>query len=187
MAENSKSRTAYVAGILVLAALVVAGVLWRRSAGDRGEADGAAAADAGESDSGDGDGGGDATASASGDGGTSAAAPPPSDGGPALPPDDPAGCRAYCQGLADRGELSRGVTAERCVAQLCTEAGDEGGDEGAAEADPVPTVGEPAVGELPDDCAAQCRALHGRGELRAGMTVEQCIEAMCTEDEEVEE
>lgn len=187
--EKSQSRIGYIIGIGVLVAVVIAAVVLRGGGDEDADDDGA---DAAGVDGGDGDGatadGGEADGvepDGEGDGSAGTTPPPPSNAGPAAPPDNPEECRAYCRGLAERGELGDGVTADQCISQVCG-GGDEDG-EGAGNAERVPTVGEPQVQELPDDCAAQCRTLHASGELRSGMSVDDCVTAMCSDGDEDED
>lgn len=178
MAEKAQNRTIYIAGIAVLVVLVVVALVWRGS--------GSGSADAGARDGGapDGDAAAAVDGGATSDGAATNVTPPPADVGPVVPPSDPSGCRAYCQGLADRGELRRGTTVEQCQQTLCT--GADGGvvGEDDSPAEEIPTVSPPSTAELPSECEAQCQALADRGELRAGMTVQGCVEAMCDAEEE---
>lgn len=189
MAESKQAdnRWLYVAGVVVLAVLVVIGLVW--GGGDRtsepgpdaGAADGggsgeaADAATAGERD-------GAATEGA--DAATAEAPLPLTTEGeePVVEPipEDPDECRAYCERLAERGELGEGATVQTCVAQACR-------GEGTPDASPttVPTIS--SLPEPPDDCRAQCRALSENGELREGTTLEDCYEALCSSGEEEEE
>lgn len=181
MKEN---RWIYVVGIVVLVALVAAGLIWRGQ-GDSGE--------------GDGGGGGDASAAADGGGGDGAVAA--ADGGAGGEggvddigdvPTDPAECRAYCGRLAERRALKQGATAETCVASLCTAeasaavagGGDGGGAEPTEPQEAIPTMSDAGAAEPSSDCAVECRRLHAAGELRSGMTVDACIATLCSEGEE---
>ena len=185
MAEKPEGRWAYIAGIAVLVVLVVGALIWRgSSSGGREAVDGAATADGGDAAS-EASPAGDGGAGVEVDGSSTVGAAVTAEAGPAAPPEDPDECRAYCRRLEERGELGAGMNAASCAERLCGE-GPSGASLAPADEVPVPTVSEPAVPELPSDCEAQCRALGARGELREGMTVAQCVEALCADDEDDE-
>ncbi len=188
---KSDNRWVYVGGVVVLVVLVLVGVFWGRE--DEG-----GSPDAGGDSGGDAS-GGDARPSESGDGAVAARGdraeqndgtmtPPPGDAGDDIGevPGDPEECQVYCRDLAQRGVLANDMTADECISQLCpTEEGTTEADEAPAAA--VSTLSPPTVAELPDDCAAQCGVLHESGELRSGMSVAECVAAMCSSDESDED
>ncbi len=194
---KTDNKWLYVGGIGVLAVLVVIGVVWSGEENASSPADAGAGSDeerdGGESESDTGS-EGDASASEeedggpteeSGDGGEAAPAEGEEDAGAVAEPvpEDPTECRAYCQRLAERGALAEGMDSSACVEQLCglTEEQEDGGIEAPA----VSTISEPDVPELPDECRAQCQALHERGDLRDGMSLDECYTQLCsTESEE---
>jgi hypothetical protein len=170
---KADNRWLYVGGIAVLAVLVVVGLVWQGQQPAPRAADGGdAVSDARAGDSSPTDATPGVDGSAVPEAGADAAVAEPV-------PEDPAACRAYCARLADRGALAEGATTDSCVAALCASDGASPADSGA-EQPQVPTVSEPVVPELPDDCRAQCDALEARHELREGMSLEDCYDALCS-------
>lgn len=171
---KSDNRWLYIGGVALLVIIVVVGFTMRDRDGDQDSSpDGSLGAD------GDmGDASGDGSAS-EGDSATEDATV----GGEPVEvgdvPSDPEACRAYCRDLAERGALASGTDAARCISSLCS--GAEGGDaeEESALGEELPTITEPDVPEMPDDCQAQCRLLQQRGELREGTSLEDCFAALC--------
>jgi hypothetical protein len=179
---KTDNKWLYVGGVVVLITLVVVGLTWKDGDSSTARDGGSARVDGGST-------GGDASPSegasqsdAAGDEEAEGVdlSSAHADAAVVEPvPESPAECRAYCERLAERGALADGATAVTCAEQLC------GGDSAeTASASSVPTITEPTVPELPDDCQAQCRALQDRGELRDGMSLEDCIEALCSSGEE---
>lgn len=193
---KTDNKWLYVGGVGVLAVLVVVGLVYSGDDGSSAGADGGSATeedgdggaansdatpDEAEADAGDGEAAEEnqEVAEAEGDEPDAAAVVEPV-------PEDPAECRAYCQRLAERGALAEGMEESDCVEQLCGGTGEESGDGGAGQ-ERVSTISEPDVPELPDECRAQCEALHERGDLRDGMSLEDCYSQLCSADEEEEE
>lgn len=172
---KSENRWIYIGGVALLVILVVVGFMMRDQSSDQSDDTGG---DGGH------DGGGEEAGAAEGAALDASVVESTGEAGEAVEvgnvPSDPTECRAYCQDLADRGALSQGTSASQCVSQLCSAEASE--EEGASEE--VQAMTDPQLPEIPDDCQAQCRIFHQRGELREGTTVDDCIAAMCSSDGE---
>jgi len=180
---QSNNRWISVIGVSILAIMVVVGMIWGRSNSPSSEPEGDAGAATSPSAIGDGS-AGDATPlsstlrdDASARRGAAGEEETPSIG---AVPDDPAECRRYCADLEERGVLANGMDSAACVRQLCQP------EEEASSAapPPEPPLTDPEIPEMPDDCRAQCELLHRRGELREGTSVEDCVSALCSTEEE---
>lgn len=173
---KSDNRWLYIGGVALLVIIVVVGFTMRdRNGDDESSPDGSVGTDGDIGDAGGADGG-----ESEGDG---AAPEDDTDSGAAVEvgdvPSDPEACRAYCRDLAERGALASGTDANGCISSLCSDEGGGDEEEGSEPSEPVPTITEPEIPEMPDDCEAQCRLLQRRGELREGTSVEDCISALC--------
>jgi len=168
MAEKSSGRWTYVAGIVVLVAVVVIALQFR--GGDEAVTDGGVDADI-LSDSGDAMvAHADGAAGELADGEASEEVVIEGDGAPSA---GDAGCAANCAAMAERGDLRPGMTVDGCITALC-------GGAASGDGEPLETMSE---GSEPaqSDCRVECQRLHGAGELRPGMNLEGCYSALCGE------